>query len=113
MTPAIVHHFSSGVYAKETLIPAGMALVQHKHAFDHLSVLASGTVQITVDGVTKTVTGPACLTIEAGKHHGVKAVTDPVWYCIHATDCTDESKVDEVLIVPGDQQEMQAMADSL
>ena len=113
MTPEIQHHFSSGVYAKKTVIPAGMALVQHKHAFDHLSVLASGTVQITVDGDTKTVTGPACLTIEAGKHHGVKAVTDAVWYCIHATDCTDESKVDEVLIVPGDQQEMQAMADSL
>jgi hypothetical protein len=25
-----------------------------------------------------------------------------VWYCIHATDCTDENEVDEVLIVPAD-----------
>ena len=113
MTPAIVHHFSSGVYAKETLIPAGMALVQHKHAFDHLSILASGTVDVTVEGKTTRFTGADCLTIEAGKHHGVKAITDTVWYCIHATDCTDESKVDEVLIVPSDQQEMQSMADSL
>lgn len=94
----IEHHFSSGVYAKETRIPAGLALVQHKHAFDHLSILASGTVELSVDGVTREVTGPACLTIEAGKHHGVKALTDAVWYCVHATDCTDVEKVDEVLI---------------
>jgi len=28
----------------------------------------------------------------------VKALTDVIWYCIHATDEKDPSKVDEVLI---------------
>ena len=94
----IIHHFSSGVYAKETHIPQGTFLMQHKHTYSHMSILASGTVELSVDGDVKTITGPACLTIEAGKHHGVKALTDVVWYCVHATDCTDVENVDEVLI---------------
>jgi hypothetical protein len=96
----IHHHFSSGVYAKETRIPAGHVLVQHAHKYGHLSILASGSVELLVDGVKSVVDAPACLTIAAGKHHGVKSLTDVVWYCIHATDCTDEDAVDEVLIVP-------------
>ena len=97
----IHHHFSAGVYAKETRIPAGYVLVQHAHKYDHLSILASGSVEMVVDGVKSVVEAPACLTIAAGKHHGIKSLTDVVWYCVHATDCTDEDKVDEVLIVPG------------
>jgi mannose-6-phosphate isomerase-like protein (cupin superfamily) len=94
----IAHHFGGGVYAKETHIPAGGLAVQHKHAFDHLSVLASGTVELTVDGETSTVQAPACLTIAAHKEHQVRAMTDVVWYCVHATNCTDPDVVDDVLI---------------
>lgn len=98
MTPEILHHFGGGVYAKETIVPAGMALVQHKHAFDHLSILAGGTVEVVVDGERKEVTGPACLMIQAGKYHCIRALTDAVWYCIHATDCTDADHIDDVVI---------------
>ena len=94
----IQHHFGGGVYAKETRIPVGYLAVQHAHKFDHLSILASGKVQLTVDGQTTTHEAPACLTIAAGKTHSVLALTDVVWYCIHATDCTDERAVDDVLI---------------
>jgi quercetin dioxygenase-like cupin family protein len=98
----IKHHFSAGVYAKEARIPAGQILVQHKHKFDHLSILASGSVELMVDGNRTIVHAPACLTIEANKHHGVKSLTEVVWYCIHATDCTDTDEIDDVLIVAGD-----------
>lgn len=108
----VTHHFGGGVYAKETRVPAGFVLVQHKHEHDHLSVLASGTVELLVDGERSEITGPTCVTIRAGKHHGVKALTDVAWYCIHATDCTDASLVDEVLIVPSDE-DMGAMARSM
>ena len=96
--PSIAHHFAAGVYAKEVLVPAGMVLVQHKHEHDHLSVLAFGRVEVVVDGERSEHEGPACLVIKAGKYHGIKALTDTAWYCIHATDCTDEDSVDEVLI---------------
>jgi quercetin dioxygenase-like cupin family protein len=109
----INHHFSAGVYAKETLIPAGQVLVQHKHKFSHLSILASGSIELMVDGERNIIHAPACLTIEADKHHGVKSLTDVVWYCIHATECTDIDEIDEVLIVPGDQAKVQELAQCL
>jgi quercetin dioxygenase-like cupin family protein len=109
----IQHHFSAGVYAKETHIPAGYVLVHHAHKHDHLSILASGSVELLVDGVKSVVDAPACLTIAAGKHHGVKSLTDVVWYCIHATECTDVDDVDEILIVDGDVKEAQKLAQCL
>jgi len=109
----IEHYFGAGVYAKETRIPAGNVLVQHKHKFDHLSILASGSIELMVDDERKIVHAPACLTIQANKHHGVKSLTDVVWYCIHSTDCTDTNKIDEVLIVAGDEAQVKELAQCL
>ena len=110
----LAHHFGGGVYAKETHVRAGQVLVQHKHEHAHLSILACGTVEVQVDGVRSVLAGPACITIEAGKHHGIRALTDVVWFCIHATDCTDAAHVDEVLIAEGsDPGEMHAIAQEL
>ena len=95
---AIIHHFADHLYAKETHINAGEHLLQHVHKFSHLSVLAKGKVVVSTDEGTQIVEGPACLEIKAGMHHGVKALTDTVWYCIHATDEKDVSKIDEVII---------------
>ena len=109
----INHYFSSGVYAKETRISAGQVLVQHAHKYDHISILAEGQVELLVDGEKSIVHAPALLTIEANKHHGVKALTDVVWYCIHATSCVDEDEIDEVLIAPGDMTVVQNIAKEL
>jgi len=98
----ITHHFSDGLYSKEIHIPVGTMVVQHKHNYSHLSVLAMGKVVVLVDEDSKIVEAPACLEIAAGKNHAVKALTDCVWFCIHATDEKDASKVDEVLIKKGD-----------
>lgn len=103
MTPEILHHFSDNLYAKETKIPAGHVLVQHKHKFSHLSIVAQGTVEVSVDDdnggrLVRRMTAPVCLEIKEGKNHSVVAITDVVWYCIHSTSEKDESKIDEVLI---------------
>ena len=111
--PDIRHHFGGGVYAKETFIPAGKWLVQHTHKFDHLSILAQGSIELIVDGESTVVHAPACLTIAAGKHHGVKSLTDVIWYCIHATECTDENKVDEVIVAPVDVAQVRQIAQCL
>lgn len=94
----IQHHFGGNCYAKAAHFDCGDILVQHKHSHDHLSILAQGAVELLVDGVRTVVTAPACLTIAAGKHHGVKALTDGVWYCIHATDSTDPDEIDHEVI---------------
>ena len=111
--PEVKHHFGGGVYAKETIIPADKWLVQHTHKHDHLSVLAQGSVELIIDGEKSVVYAPACLTIQAGKHHGIRSLTDVVWYCVHATDCVDENKVDEVIIGPVDMQQVHTITQCL
>jgi mannose-6-phosphate isomerase-like protein (cupin superfamily) len=111
--PEIKHHFAGGVYAKETFIPANKWLVQHTHKFDHLSVLAQGSIELIVDGKKSVIHAPACLNIGAGKHHGVKSITDVVWYCIHATDCTDAHEVDDVIIADIDPKQVHEIAQCL
>jgi quercetin dioxygenase-like cupin family protein len=94
----IIHHFSSGVYAKQMHLPAGFTALSHKHEYDHLSLLAKGKVIVKTDEDTKEYTGPVCLTIRKGLNHSIHALEDSVWFCIHATEETDPEKVDEVLI---------------
>lgn len=96
--PKIQHHFSSGVYAKQMVLPKDYFVISHSHNFDHLSILASGSVIVRTDESEQQYDGPACLTIKANTHHEITALTDSVWFCVHATEETDESKVDEVLI---------------
>jgi mannose-6-phosphate isomerase-like protein (cupin superfamily) len=95
------HHFSSGVYAKQMLIPAGHVVGSHAHQYSHLSVLASGDIILEVDNVATEFSGPACIEIKAGCEHKVFAKTDAVWFCIHATEATNADEVDAVLIAEG------------
>ena len=98
MNEAVAHFFSDGVYAKEIRLPQDHFILQHKHVYDHMSILAEGWVVVKVDDVEVEYHAPACINIAAGKNHEVIAVTDSVWYCIHATEETNSEKVDQVLI---------------
>jgi len=98
----IEHHFSEHLYAKEIHLNAGSIAVQHKHKFDHLSILAKGSVIVLFDEDAVEYTAPACINIVKGVDHAIKALEDSVWYCVHATDETDATKVDEVLIQKGE-----------
>jgi len=95
----ITHHFSDGLYAKESFIPKGNFGVQHKHEYAHLSILAKGRVIVGVENTETEYTAPACIEIKAGLHHSVTAIEDSVWFCIHATDEKDPEKVDQLVIM--------------
>jgi hypothetical protein len=94
----LVHHFSDGLYAKQMIIAADTMILKHTHSFSHLSILASGKVAVMRGDDAEIIEAPACIEIKAGLVHGVKALTDCVWFCVHATDEKDASKVDNVLI---------------
>jgi quercetin dioxygenase-like cupin family protein len=95
---SIHHHFSDGLYAKETLFKKDSVIVQHKHKYDHLGILAKGKVIVSIDNKNFIVEAPFCLNIKKNKNHGIIALEDCVWYCVHATDETDKDKIDQVLI---------------
>ncbi|MFB9244502.1 AraC family ligand binding domain-containing protein [Massilia antarctica] len=94
----IKHYFSGREYAKEMTLPAAYYAETHVHKFDHLSILASGTVTVTLDGVAQTHVGPTCLTIRAGQVHRIEALTDSVWFCVHAHEGNDPDAVDRILV---------------
>lgn len=64
----------------------------HKHQFDHVSILAQGTVTVDTlkeDGTrnTSTHTGPKLLVMPKGTTHSVTSVSgDPIWFCIFADE---------------------------
>lgn len=94
----IVHHFSSGVYAKQMHLPKGFRAISHQHKYDHMSILSQGAVEVETD-YTKTIYhAPAVIEIKAETNHAITALEDVTWFCIHATEETDADAIDKVLI---------------
>ncbi len=81
---AISHAFGGGMYIKQCELPVGFTFAQHRHNFDHLSILASGKAIVEVDGVETEFVGPTMLTIKANKIHSITPITPVLWFCCHA-----------------------------
>jgi quercetin dioxygenase-like cupin family protein len=88
---------TGNVFAVETIAPAGMTLESHKHEHSHMSVLAVGVADVTIDGKTERHTGPVVLTIPANTFHSVRAVTDVAWYCLWAGDIAPREQAEQSL----------------
>lgn len=57
----------------------------HTHPFDHLTLLATGSLKVTVEGKTTEFKAPHMIYIKAEKNHELIALEDnTVAYCIHA-----------------------------
>lgn len=66
-------------------LKAGDIELGHAHQFDHLTLLASGKLQVTVDGNVSEFKAPQMIYIAKGKTHELVALEDnTVAYCIHA-----------------------------
>lgn len=96
------NYIAGGVFAKEWKAGrAGCYIEQHQHTFDHLSYLASGIVDIEVEGKVTRYSGPTGINIRAHKSHKVTALTDDVlWLCIHAIpdEVRDAELIEKMLI---------------
>lgn len=82
---------------------AGDTEIGHTHQFDHLTLLAKGRLQVTVEGVTSEFTAPQMIWIHKDKVHELVAlVDDTVAYCIHALrDKNDNEIIDPSMIPAG------------
>jgi quercetin dioxygenase-like cupin family protein len=68
----------------------------HKHQFDHLTLLAHGSLRVTVNGKTTDFKAPHMIFIKAEYEHELVAIEDnTVAYCIHALRKGDG--VDDIL----------------
>jgi quercetin dioxygenase-like cupin family protein len=57
----------------------------HTHTFDHLTLLAKGSLSVNVNGNVSTYAAPMMIFIKADVEHELTALeNDTVAYCIHA-----------------------------
>lgn len=92
---------SGNVFAVETTAEAGYMLESHQHEHAHLSVLVSGTADVTVDGKTERMTGYRIVNIPANTVHKVEAITDIIWLCLWAGDLAPREQAEQSLkLVP-------------
>lgn len=79
---------------------AGQKEFGHTHDFDHLTLLARGSVNVEVEGVSTVFHAPHMIWVHKDKRHEITALeADTVAYCIHALRGKDRTDDD---IIPPD-----------
>lgn len=82
-------------------ISAGDTEDGHVHNFDHLTLLAKGKLEVTVDGKASVFTAPQMIYIKADKNHKLVALEDDTLaYCIHALRTKDGSDILDPSMIP-------------
>lgn len=101
----VVYHFptpGNPVCMVQMRAGAGQVIGSHRHAHEHYSILAKGSVMVHIDGAPdKVYTAGDVMIVPSHVEHRITALSDIMWFCIHGTDETDESKIDRVLIEGG------------
>lgn len=68
----------------------------HSHLFDHLTLLANGSMAVEVNGTTTEFKAPHMIYIRAGQVHQLTALEDnTLAYCIHAL--RDGDRVEDIV----------------
>lgn len=94
------HHFADGIYLRELFMAAGTVVVGKIHRTKHLTIVSSGTVQITTDRGVEEITGPAVFVSNAGAKKAIFAITDSTLMNPHPTTETDLVKIETEFIAP-------------
>lgn len=73
----------------------------HTHPFDHLTLLAAGSLRVTVEGKTTDFKAPHMIYIHKDKNHELVALEDnTVAYCIHALRDKDSGEILDPSMIP-------------
>jgi quercetin dioxygenase-like cupin family protein len=73
----------------------------HTHSFDHLTLLATGALRVTVEGKTTDFKAPHMIYIHKDKNHELVALEDnTVAYCIHALRDKDSGEILDPSMIP-------------
>lgn len=73
---------------------AGDANEGHVHEYDHLTLLAYGSVRVHVNGETTDFKAPQMVFIQKGKSHFIEALEDgTIAYCVHALRDKDTEEI--------------------
>ena len=99
-TPS-VHHFTDGLYTRETSMPKGTFAIGKRHRFKVLNILLKGEISVLMDSSEEVIhlKAPCIFESEAGVAKVAYFHADTVWLNIHPTDETDLSKIEASVII--------------
>lgn len=89
--------YFGNIWVRQNLLEkAGDIHPGHEHYFDHVSLLATGKVEVTVEGYPpKEFTAPTFIVIKKEHKHTFRALTDnTLWYCVFALRDVDGDVTD-------------------
>lgn len=86
MHPSVSINCVANVFFKQLHFEkAGDIEIGHKHCFDHVTLLANGSLEVNVDGESTIYKAPQMIFVHKDFVHELKALEDnTVAYCIHA-----------------------------
>lgn len=79
--------FFGNIWVRQNILEkAGQACEGHKHAFDHVSLLTSGAVEVEIEGYpARQFKAPTFVIIRKEHEHKFTALEDNTnWYCVFA-----------------------------
>ncbi|TFG48622.1 MAG: hypothetical protein E4H40_04365 [Candidatus Brocadiia bacterium] len=94
----LTHYFSTGVYARELLIPADTIMTSKLHKLPRLCIISKGDVTFTTETGTRRIKAPYTAVFPPGSKVALYTHEDTVWTAIHGTDETDLDKLESDLI---------------
>lgn len=94
------HHFANGMYARVLELKAGYTIIGKVHKAEHLFILASGKLAVTVDDQVMVLDAPMVVPSKGGVKRAGHALTDCVCINVHRTDLTDVALIEDELIEP-------------
>ena len=100
--PEIMLGMVSNLWSRQmNFINAGDIEHGHKHHFDHLTLLATGALRVTIDGKDTDYKAPYMIFISKDKHHELTALeNNTVAYCIHALRDKDTGDIIDPSMYP-------------
>jgi len=96
--PPTEHLFHGGMYCRQVWRPEGCTIVGKVHKKEHFYVVVSGTICVTTDDGSETITGPKVLCSMPGTKRAVYAVTDALCMTFHAVDAQTVEQVEAELV---------------
>lgn len=101
------NYFAKGVYAREIFIPKGCILTGYIHKYSNLNIISKGKIDVSIDGVIKTIEAPATIVSPPGTKRIAIAIEDTVWTTIHGTEETNIDIIEEMFIAHSEEEYLQ------
>jgi quercetin dioxygenase-like cupin family protein len=101
-TPEVSFNMVDGVWCKQMHFKEkGCTMSGHTHTHNHLTLLAKGSLKVTVEGKVTVFTAPHMIFIHKDNAHELVALEDDtVAYCIHAVRDADTGDIIDQVIIP-------------